>query len=154
MTTFGTSGCYNTLCTPPAVFRWRPLLDGGPDVTTDGPTDRVAADGESTPYDFAGRFIGIRRDSGTETINCGQACGPIAWSSRARILLVLLDSGYALWTREHGFRALESVLSVPPGWQLEPTHLALDGWTIAGNATSELEGRRYFRATLDAGALR
>jgi hypothetical protein len=154
LTTFGESECFTTSCpTRPAYFRWRPLLEARPDIDLRPRTPFVAADGESIVHVYEGQNIGIWRPDPTarETLACGGPCRVVAWSSHARVLLVQLESGYALWTRVHGFRPLNELLAVPSGWSITPTHLSLDGWTVAGTATRD-SITQYFRATLRANA--
>lgn len=153
LVSFGTSGCYYVTCTPPAIFRWRPG-NSNQETDTGAPKTIVAADGESMVYGFNGSFIGIWREESTQSISCGKPCDPVAWSSRAQVLLVNTEDGYLLWTKPHGFRPLESLLSVPPGWQLLPTDLSLDGWTVMGTATTDNVSYPYFRATLNANAFK
>jgi hypothetical protein len=149
LTTFGTSTC----CAPDDVFRWRPLSGEPAELDSDAPSDYVAADGESIPYSIAPDYLAVWRPEGTETFACGAPCSPVAWSSRARVLLVEMSGLYYLHTREHGFRPLEAVFAVPPGWTLWPSFLSLDGRTIAGRGTADGVQYPYFRATLNADAL-
>jgi hypothetical protein len=153
LTAFGISGCYYVTCNPPAIFRWRPPWSFQ-DTTTGAPTTIVAADGESIVYGFNTSFIGIWREEATQSISCGKPCEPVAWSSRAQVLLVNTEDGYLLWTKVHGLRPLESLLTLPPGWQLIPTNLSLDGWTVTGTATTDYVSYPYFRATLNANAFK
>jgi hypothetical protein len=150
-TVFGTSYCYYQTCEPPKTYRWRPL-EGGQDVTTTAPSPIVAADGQSIVFSPDPEHLGIWRDGAVETVDCAGACSPIAWSSRAQVLLVNLVGGPALWTRPHGFRPLASLLEVPSQWSITPTGLSLDGWTVTGSARNADTPFAYFRATLKANA--
>jgi hypothetical protein len=151
LTAFGTSVCYTQSCEAPKTFRWRPL-EGGEDVTTTAPTPVVAADGESIVFQQDATHLGVWRNGSIEAIDCVDACQALAWSSRARILLVRLANDFAIWTRPHGFRPLATLLDIPEGLAIEPSGLSLDGWTVTGKATSAETSFAYFRATLRADA--
>jgi hypothetical protein len=142
-------GCW-PVCPGDHVFRWEPGVTGK--VDSEAPTPVVAADGESVVYDHTASKIGIWRTTGIDVIDCGKRCHVLAWSSRARVLLLTLEGEYTLWTAEHGFRPLASLLALPPGWRVLPTFLALDGRTVTGTATNDEASFPYFRATLVADA--
>jgi len=152
-TAFGTSICYTHTCEAPKTYRWNPP-GSGEDVTTTAPTPYVAADGESIVFEFDPTRIGIWRDGDVETIDCSTSCQPIAWSSRAQVLLVNRDGDFAIWTEPHGFRRLSTLLTIPAGWTIVPSGLSLDGWTVTGTAASADTPFAYFRATLNADAFR
>ncbi len=143
-------GCFPS-CPGERIFRWEP---GVSKVDVDAPTPVVAADGESVVYDRTVTKIGIWRAEGTETIDCGKRCHVLAWSARAKVLLLTLEGEYTLWTAEHGFRPLATLLNLPSGWRVLPTFLSLDGRTVTGTATNDEVSFPYFRATLVADAFK
>lgn len=151
MTAFGTSSCYTQTCTYPKTFRWRPL-ESGEDVTTTAPTPYVAADGETIVYNYNETHLGIWRAEATEIVDCVDPCQAVAWSSRARVLLVNRDNDFAIWTKPHGFRRLSELIDIPDGTAIVPSGLSLDGWTVTGQAASEAAPFGNFRATLKADA--
>lgn len=145
-------GCFPVdNCIGNRVFRWEPSVAGK--VQNEAPTPIVAADGESIVYDHTVTKLGIWRAEGTRIIDCGKRCHVLAWSSRAQVLLLTLEGEYTLWTSEHGFRPLATLLNLPAGWRVLPTFLSLDGRTVTGTATNDESKFPYFRATLVAEAL-
>lgn len=151
LTAFGLSSCYYYSCIPPKTYTWRPL-DGGQDITTTAPTPYVAADGETVVYNYNETHLGIWTEESIRVIDCVDACHAVAWSATAKVLLVDRNGTFEIWTEPHGFRPLADLINVPPETLIVPDTLSLDGWTVAGSASTPTAAYANFRATLKADA--